>query len=60
MSGKKVIYSICVDDICEVATEKLGRDLSKIEILEISDKLGDYINWYQAIENAIEDCCVPL
>ena len=58
MNRKKIIYSISVDDICNVATQELGRDLTETEISEISNKIGDYIDWYQAIENAISDCCV--
>jgi len=57
MNRNKVIYSICVDDLRQVATQELGRDLTEIEVAEISDKIGDYVDWYQAIENAIADCC---
>ncbi len=59
MNRKKIVYSICIDDIHRVAAQELGRDLTETEIFEISNKIGDYIDWYQAIENAIADCRVP-
>ena len=58
MNKKKIIYSLCIDDICEVADQELGRELTATELKEISDKVGDYIDWYQAIENAINDVLV--
>jgi hypothetical protein len=56
MNSNKVIYSICVSDIQTVAQETKGRKLTEAEISAVSDKIGDYIDWYQAIENALSDC----
>jgi hypothetical protein len=57
MNNEKIIYSICVDDIYQVAYET-GMELTEKEITEISKKIGDYIDWHQAIENAISDSVV--
>ena len=42
----KIIYSINIEDVQNVAKEEL-------EIIE--DKLGDYIDWYSAIDIAIRN-----
>ena len=55
MNSEKIIYSISINDIHQVATHVLNRHLTKMEITEISDKVGDYIDWHQAVENAISD-----
>jgi hypothetical protein len=49
----KIIYSINVADIQEVALEVLGRPLTKKEINDVQCSVGDYIDWFQAIEHAI-------
>lgn len=49
----KIVYSINVDDIREVANQVLGRDLTKEESALVQDSVGDNIDWFQAIENAI-------
>jgi hypothetical protein len=51
----KIIYSINIEDVQNVAEEELGRKLSKKELEIIEDKLGDYIDWYSAIEIAIRN-----
>lgn len=53
IAGKTVVYSINVDDLQEVSSQVLDRPLSKREIALISDSVGNYIDWFQAIENAI-------
>ena len=50
---EKFIYQISVADLQEVATENIGRRLTKKEIELVSETVGDYINWYDAIEFAI-------
>jgi hypothetical protein len=49
----KIIYSININDIQDVANEVLERDLTNEEIALVQDSVGDYIDWFQAIENAI-------
>ena len=60
MNIKKIIYSLCIDDIQQVAGQELGHQLTAGEISQIADKLGDYIDWYGAIESAISDCRMYL
>lgn len=50
-----IIYSLNKDDVQEVATEELGRELSAEEIALIEDKIAENISWYEAIANAISD-----
>ena len=54
MKPSKIIYSINIEDVQNVAKEELGRKLSKKELEIIEDKLGDYIDWYSAIDTAIQ------
>jgi len=49
----KIIYSINVSDLQEVSQEVLERRLTKKEIASVQDSVGDYIDWFQAIEHAI-------
>ena len=49
----KIIYSINIEDVQTVAEEELGRKLGRKELKIIEDKIGDYIDWYEAILSAI-------
>ncbi len=49
----KVIYQLTVEDLQTVADEVLGRRLSEKEIGLLERKIGNHINWYDAIESAI-------
>lgn len=51
----RVIYSINIEDVQNVAEEELGRKLSKRELEIVEDKLGDYIDWYSAIDFTIQN-----
>jgi hypothetical protein len=51
-----IVYEISVDDLQRVATEVLERKLSDEEMTNVGKSLGDYIDWFQAIENAINRC----
>jgi hypothetical protein len=57
MNKRKIVYAICVEDIYRTAKD-IDQELTEQQVSAISDKLGDYIDWQQAIENAISDCCV--
>ncbi len=46
---EKIIYSITVEDVQNVAQEELERKLNKDELRLVEDKLGDHIDWYEAI-----------
>ena len=52
-SNDRIVYSISVGDIQEVAKQVLERDLTKKEVLLVEKSVGDYIDWFQAIENAL-------
>lgn len=49
----EVIYSLNASDIQSVAADILDRDLTDEEIDSLRDSIGDSIDWYQVIENAI-------
>ena len=49
----RIVYSINVSDIQEVANEVLERDLTKEEVILVENSIGDYLDWFQAIENSI-------
>jgi predicted transcriptional regulator len=55
MKSSKIIYSINIEDVQNVAEEELERKLTKKELKIIEDKLGDYIDWYEAIDIAIQN-----
>lgn len=55
MKPSKIIYSINIEDVQNVAEEELGKKLSKKELDLIEDKIGDYIDWYGAIDIAIQN-----
>ena len=42
-----------MDDIQNVARQVISRDLSNNEIEMVIESLGDYIDWFQAVENSI-------
>ncbi len=52
---EKIIYSINIEDVQNVAEQELERKLTAKELRLIEDKVGDYINWYEAILNAINE-----
>lgn len=49
----RIVYSINVSDIQEVANQVLERDLTEEEVILVKDSVGDYLDWFQAIENSI-------
>ncbi len=51
----KIIYSINIEDIQNVAEQELERELGEKELEIIENKIGDYIDWYEAINMAIID-----
>ncbi len=51
----KVIYSINIEDVQAVAMQEYERLLTDHELKIIEDKLGDYIDWHEAIVLALND-----
>ena len=49
-----IVYSLIKEDLQTVSNEVLNRDLTTEEITLLESKIGDYINWYDSIENAIQ------
>ncbi|MBI1805964.1 MAG: hypothetical protein HYR76_02795 [Ignavibacteria bacterium] len=50
---ERIVYSLNVEDIQEVARQILDRELTEKEIALVEESLGDYISWFDAIEFAI-------
>ena len=53
---ERTVYEISVDDLQRVAKEVLERELTDEEIRAVGNSVGDYIDWFHAIENAINSC----
>lgn len=51
--AERIAYSINITDIQEVAEDVLDRRLTKSEIDSVAKSLGDHIDWFQAVWNAI-------
>lgn len=49
----RIVYSIHVNDIQEVAQQVLERNITKEEVILVEESIGDYLDWFQAIENSI-------
>ncbi len=55
MKSSKIIYSINIEDVQNVAEEEFDRELSEKELKIVEDKIGDYIDWHGAIEMTIRN-----
>ena len=55
MKKEEIVYSINIDDIQEVANQVLERRLTNKELALVRESVGDYIDWFQAVENAISE-----
>jgi hypothetical protein len=55
-AARETIYEISVEDLQRVAREVLERELTGDEIIAVGNAVGDYIDWFEAIENAIHRC----
>lgn len=55
IDASKIIYSLNIEDVQNVAEEELGRQASKKELKIVEDKVGDYIDWHEAISLALND-----
>jgi hypothetical protein len=53
IDSQRIVYSLNVADIQEVAEEDLGRPLTADELKIVEDNLSGYIDSRQAIWNAI-------
>jgi hypothetical protein len=55
-ASKETVYKLSVEDLQHVAMEVLERKLTNEEIVAVGNAVSDYIDWFQAIENAIYRC----
>ncbi len=53
MKNDEVVYLLTIEDVQDVAYERLRRKLGKKELEIVVEKLGKLIPWRDAIENAI-------
>jgi hypothetical protein len=57
----RVIYSINVEDVQNVAVQNFGRELTENEVSVIAEEIGDYIKWNEAIMFTImQHLAIPL
>ena len=54
-SKNRIVYSISVEDLQNVADQELYRKLTAREMEFIENRLGDYVDWYGAIASAINE-----
>ena len=45
----EVFYSLCIQDIQDVAIQEIECELSADEVNRITDKIAERINWYDAM-----------
>jgi hypothetical protein len=48
-----IVYSLNIEDVQTVALEEIDRKLTATEIEKIKDLIGENIDWYGAILDAI-------
>ena len=53
MRNSKKFYSLCIEDIQDVAQDCLGRDLSDAEVVTVIPEIEKRIEWYDAIYDSI-------
>jgi hypothetical protein len=49
----RIIYQLTVEDLQTVANDYLNRKLTSKEVLLLEEELGEYIDWYDIIEDVI-------
>jgi hypothetical protein len=54
-ASERVVYSINIEDIQTVAEDELERKLNREELKMVQDKIGDHIDWFEAISSAIKN-----
>lgn len=53
MRKDRIIYSLNIADVQNVAQQELGRDLTDNELKIVEDKIGDQFDWFEAIASVI-------
>ena len=54
-----IVYFLTKEDLQTVSNEVLNRDLTTEEVTLLESKIGNYIDWYDSIENAIQEL-IPI
>jgi hypothetical protein len=53
MKRTDILYSINVQDVQEVTQREYDRELDEGEVKSVAAKLGEYIDWYEAVNTAV-------
>ena len=53
MDEDEIVYSLTIEDIQHVACETIERELNDKDIISVKEKFGDFIDWYNAIQETI-------
>lgn len=53
MKRTDILYSINVEDVQDVAQREFDRELDDKEMESVAAKLGEYIDWYEAVNTAV-------
>ncbi len=59
MKKDKIVYSLDVSDILEIADQDLERVLTKEELKKVIELVPKYINWAESISFVIEQLELP-
>ena len=54
MKRTDILYSINVQDVQDVAQREFDRELNGKEMESVAAKLGESIDWYEAVISAVE------
>jgi len=55
MRKSKIIYSINIEDVQDVARQELDRELTAGELKIVADKIGDQFDWYGSITAVLDE-----
>ena len=53
MKRMNILYSINVQDVQDVAQREFDRKLNDKEMESVTAKLGEFIDWYEAVNSAV-------
>jgi hypothetical protein len=53
MKKNDILYSINVQDVQDVAQREFDRKLNDKEMKSVSNRLGECIDWYEAVNTAV-------
>jgi hypothetical protein len=53
MKRTAILYSVNVQDVQDVAKREFDRELNDKEMKSVAVKLGEYIDWYEAVISAV-------